>query len=124
MNINEIGRIAHENAKAKGFYDNPPSVETRLLLIHSEVSEACEAHRKGNFRPDTVTFDDLAPLPDDAFKDIFETCVKSTLWDEIADVIIRCCDFAAAENVNLEAHILAKMRYNATRPHKHGGKAY
>lgn len=93
MNLKEIGRRAHENAKAKGFYDNPPSVEMRLLLIHSEISEACEAHRKGIVSTETP---DMA-CPDNLFFGYYASNFKANFWAEIADVAIRCCDFAASE---------------------------
>jgi len=122
MNINELAAAAHLNAVSKGFYENPPSIETRLLLIHSEVSEACEAHRIGKMPTSDPNF--ILGFSEPNFLESFPLHIKNTLWDEIADVVIRCCDFAASEGVDLEAHIIAKMRYNATRPHKHGGKAY
>ena len=40
--INEAGRRAHDNAVAKGFYEDPPRDLERIALIHSEISEAAE----------------------------------------------------------------------------------
>lgn len=95
MNLKEIGRRAHENAKSKGFYDNPPSVEMRLLLIHSEISEACEAHRKSKFPTADPKW--ILGFSESDFLESFTRDIKSSFWDEIADVVIRCCDFAASE---------------------------
>ena len=42
--------------------------------------------------------------------------------DGFLDVSDICEHFAAAHNVDLYAIIREKLRYNATRPHRHGGK--
>lgn len=95
--IAELVDEAYLTAKSKGWHDEPVETGTQLALIHSEVSEALEADRKG--------------------------------WDgnfaeELADVVIRVFDLCGSKGINLEYHILKKMEYNKTRPHKHGGKAY
>jgi len=41
---------------------------------------------------------------------------------ELRVVVEACEKFAAAHNVDLYAIIREKLRYNATRPHRHGGK--
>lgn len=41
---------------------------------------------------------------------------------EIADVVIRCLDFADAYGFNLGEIIAEKIAYNETRPYKHGKK--
>ena len=42
--------------------------------------------------------------------------------EELADICIRIADYCGYRNIDLGAAILAKMDYNATRPHMHGGK--
>lgn len=103
--INELGQIAFANAKAKGFYDSPPSIPERLCLVHSEVSEALEAFRNG----------------DDGFR-IDENGKPEGLASELADVIIRIADLCAYLGIDLDEAIKVKMAYNATRPYMHGGK--
>lgn len=83
----------------------------KLCLIHSEVSEAMEGHRKG-------LMDDK--LPHRAMAEV-----------ELADAVIRIFDLAGAMDYNLGAAIVEKMAYNAQREdHKPearaaaGGKAY
>jgi NTP pyrophosphatase (non-canonical NTP hydrolase) len=68
-----------------------------LALIHSEVSEALEADRKGNYE---------------------------NFVEELADVCIRVFDLCGAKDIDLETAISKKMQYNRTRSYKHGGKAY
>ena len=82
-----------------------------LCLVHSEISEAMEAHRKG-------LMDDKLPT-------------RSGLEVELADAIIRITDLAGAYKLDLGGAIVEKLRYNAQRAdHKienrkaPGGKAY
>ena len=42
--------------------------------------------------------------------------------NEFTDAVDICETFAAAHKVDLYAIIREKLRYNATRPHRHGGK--
>lgn len=41
---------------------------------------------------------------------------------ELADVIIRCLDLFEKWGLNPDEVVQEKMRYNMTRPHRHGGK--
>ena len=86
-------------------------VAEKLALIHSEVSEAMEGHRKG--------------LMDDKLPD------RPMVEVELADAVIRICDLAGALGLDLGGAIASKLAYNLTRPdHKPeareaaGGKAY
>jgi NTP pyrophosphatase (non-canonical NTP hydrolase) len=44
------------------------------------------------------------------------------IGSELADIIIRVCDTAGALGLDMEAELRAKLAYNRTRSHKHGGK--
>jgi NTP pyrophosphatase (non-canonical NTP hydrolase) len=41
---------------------------------------------------------------------------------EMADVVIRIMDMAGYYGIDLEQAIIDKIKYNKTRPYKHGGK--
>lgn len=117
MTINEMVEQAHANSKAKGWWDEQMGAEKlradrviatipeKLALIHSEVSEALEEYRHG--RMNTTIREDGKP---------------EGFWTEIADILIRCGDLSGAHCVDLVHEVKQKMAYNATRPHRHGGK--
>lgn len=93
----------HESARQKGFWED--GVERNngemLALIHSEISECLEELRKGN-------------PADDKLPEFLGTEV------ELADAVIRIMDLAHARGWKVAEAIEAKMKYNATRAHKHG----
>jgi NTP pyrophosphatase (non-canonical NTP hydrolase) len=94
-----------------GSYFGGALVAQKLCLIHSEISEAMEGHRKG-------LMDDKLPH-------------RPMVEVELADAIIRCCDLAGALGLDLGGAIAEKLQFNAQRQdHKpearaaEGGKAY
>lgn len=120
----ELQNICHGLAVNAGWWNCPktgePStpefihevlVPKKLLLIHSEISEATEGHRTG-------MKDKHLPK-----RDAVEV--------ELADAAIRIFDLAGALNYDLGAAIAEKLQYNTTRAdHKPearaaaGGKVY
>lgn len=86
-------------------------VSQKLCLVHSEVSEAMEGHRKG-------LMDDKLPH-------------RPMIEVELADAVIRIADLAGALDLDLGGAIAEKLAFNTHRPdHKPearqaaGGKAY
>lgn len=84
---------------------------TRLCLIHSEISEAMEGHRKG-LQDDKLPHRPMAEV-------------------ELADALIRICDLAGAMGYDLGGAVSEKLEYNRSRAdHKPaarvaaGGKTY
>ncbi len=121
--INELAQKIHDNAKAKGFYDDKKNIGEMLALIHSEVSEALEADR--NNRYSNYEIEHIIDLPNSkVFKSKFEDLIKDSFEAELADIMIRVMDLAAYKGIDLEGYIEAGMRYNSLRPIKHGGKKY
>lgn len=118
--INRLAEHIHKNAIQKGFFEDPKNIGEMLCLIHSEVSEAMEADRKDKYSICGTLKKHLEEGRD--FKEGFETHVKGTFEDELADVIIRVLDLCAFKNIDIEWHINQKIAYNTTRPHKHGKK--
>lgn len=115
--INRIVSKCYLASLAAGWYSNPDgspkdrNIGEMLCLIHSEISEAMEGHRKN--------------LADDKLPH------RTMIEVELADAIIRIFDLAGFLNVNLGEAIEEKLSYNSTRAdHKKenralpGGKAY
>lgn len=122
--ITDWQEIIHEQVVAKGFWDDKTDTATKLMLIVSELSEALEADRRNKYATNSrMKIDFINFLECDAiFKDNFEKEIKDTFEDELADAMIRIMDLAEKNNINLEDHIRAKMRYNRMRPNKHNKK--
>lgn len=111
------GEIYDDNVRA-GWYSDPRTGERiqrnvgeMLALIHSEISEALEGHRKN-------LMDDHLPH-------------RSMIEVELADAVIRICDLAGYLGLDLGGALEEKREYNANRAdHKpenrarDGGKAF
>jgi len=109
----ELASRARDNSHAHGFHDarkahsDEPIIQqlsdqTALMLIVSEIGEACEALRKH--------------LPSDKIPDFWG------VEEELADAIIRIFDIGATRNWKIAQAVVAKMKYNEGRPYLHGGK--
>jgi NTP pyrophosphatase (non-canonical NTP hydrolase) len=94
--INDFIKECHAIAKKKGWWEDERNQGELIALMHSELSEALEAMR--NRRKS----DDVA--------------------EELADCCIRIFDYCGAHNIDLERALLKKIKYNKTRPYRHGKK--
>lgn len=103
ITITDLVTESHDRAVRKGFYDPVPSVEQRLCLIHSEVSEALEAYRDRGL--ESWAREDGKP---------------EGVASELADVVIRVCDMAGHLGINLAAEIRRKSDFNESRSVRHG----
>lgn len=95
--ITELVEAAYENAVEHGWWEEGREDGTLIALMHSELSEALEALRKGD---------------------------EANLAEELADVVIRIMDYCGHRGIDLENAILVKMAINKNRPYKHGGKRF
>ena len=110
MNLNELAKQIHQNAKDKGFYDVTPNTGERFMLIVSEAAEALEAHRKGK-AANTKTFFELIKKYESNGYEIynsgifgreFQKYVKDSAADELADVVIRILDYCAFAGIEID----------------------
>ena len=123
MNLNKLAESIYQANKAKGFWDDERNVGETLMLVVTELAEAMEVHRKtGDIRLSETTKLIVENTPDDMFPDVFKSNAKDTFGDEIADALIRIFDLAGGFGIDLDFHVSQKLRYNATREHKHGKK--
>ena len=118
MGLQAAQELAHGTATAAGWYRDPKTGEPVqrnfgevVSLMHSELSEALEAHRKS--------------LMDDKLVD------RPGIEVEFADCIIRILDTAAALGLDVAGALIERNRFNQARSdHKlearraAGGKRY
>ena len=103
MSLGELQEEAHRIAVEHGWWDRPRPAGEALMLVVTEVAETMEAFRAGNPRSEKIP----------GF---------SKVEEELADAVIRILDFAGGRGLDLEGALVAKMRYNESRPYRHGGK--
>ena len=101
--ISFIGHSALEHCIKHGF--DVSNKAEQLLLIHSEISEAAECLRK-----------------DDKQSGHIKNYLA--IEEELADAVIRICNYCYANDLRLANAILEKLEFNKTREFRHGGKKF
>lgn len=127
MIVNDLNRLSKEVYRRnveKGFYEKAKNIGEMIALMHSELSEALEADRKGKYaKADMETWNLLSGSPtSEDFRELFQETVKDTFEDEMADLFLRLMDICGYLNIDIERHVAAKLRYNLTREKYHGKK--
>lgn len=95
LSIKEWQKKITKYAIAHGFNWTPSDIDTMLLRIHSEVSEASEAARDENIEE---------------------------LAEEMADIFIRLANTCEVLGIDLEAEVQKKHEKNCGRGRLHGRK--
>ena len=93
--INTLKDLCYYRSREAGWHDNPREDGTMIALIHSEVSEAMEGLRK-NLQDDHLPHRKMAEV-------------------ELADALIRICDFAGLKGYDLGGAVVEKLEYNKSR---------
>lgn len=102
LNIEELQHLCHSRSKEAGWHTDlktgKPLVRNRgemLMLMVSELAEAMEGERK-NLMDDKLPHRPMSEV-------------------ELADCVIRICDYAGMCNYDLAGAIEEKLEYNRTR---------
>ena len=111
--LNCVQRSAWRNSHNHGFHKAKGNrfsrVNTRLMLMVSEIAEAMEELRDGHAPNETYFGKGNKP---------------EGVPIELADVVIRIGDFAQEYGFDLQEAVQMKMAFNKTRPKMHGGKKF
>jgi NTP pyrophosphatase (non-canonical NTP hydrolase) len=115
--LTQMVDAVHGLAWSKGWHNPDESedafIERSCNNLHDEVSELHEAWRNNNLRG---LCDKAARMGQAGIIPL--TCLE----EEFADIVIRVMDNAKRLDVDLASAISRKHEFNATRPHRHGGK--
>lgn len=141
LKLNDACKVQHQLVLKKGF--EPQPIAVKLMLIVSELGEACEADRT-NKHANVKAFEMQVPtrlidmsggcliidsstkeyisdeMAECICKSAFESTIKDTFEDELADAFLRLMDLCGEYDIDIEKHIKLKAAYNETRPPKHG----
>jgi len=129
--LNELAKQINESVRAKGFWDSMDNaisgledhaleyigstecaivkatkdafISQKIALIQSELSEALEAMRKGDYTENG-----------------YGIGKKDSFADELIDAVVRIFDLAGELDIDLDAQLAFKLAYNAQREAKHG----
>ncbi len=129
--LNDLAKRINEEARKKGFWDSMDNaisgledhaleyigstecaivkatedafIAQKIALIQSELSEALEAMRKGNYAENG-----------------YGVGKKDSFADELIDAVVRILDLGGELGIDLDAQLVFKMEYNAQREAKHG----
>lgn len=108
----EISQISEQ----KGFWEYPwcnddtMLMMTKLGLVHTEISEALEKHRKFYEGEETSSISGMTPTQEQEFS------------EEMADAVIRILDIIGFYGLGEDFGdiMIAKIQKNRERPHRHG----
>lgn len=109
--LSEMIEEVHACNVQHGWYEKERTFGDDTALLHTEISEMFEAFREIGTEKRTRPKKDGEPIgkPDD-------------VGSEAADILIRLLDTCYRYGIDLDEEFNRKMRFNWTRPHRHGGK--
>ena len=98
--LNALKEKAHTWAVGHGFYEEVKPYAFYLGLVMSEAGEAISADRKG-MHANVVRFEEVMAMRCISPRVAFESNIKDSLEDELADIVIRLLDFAGLRGYEL-----------------------
>ncbi|RWZ86764.1 MAG: hypothetical protein EO766_13235 [Hydrotalea sp. AMD] len=112
LDLIKLGADIHRVNVEKGFWEDGASRNKgeMVMLIVSELGEAVEAHRKSrfvNYRSGEFAYVSRTAITEEGkfepklWAECFQSAIKDTLEDEIADTVIRILDYCQGFKIPL-----------------------
>lgn len=109
--LNRLAEEIHKTAIEHGWWETERELPEILMLCVSELSEALEEYRNG--RPNEwYILGESTACP----------AKPEGIAVEMVDCIIRILDYLSKIGVDIDGIMERKMKYNESRPYRHGGK--
>lgn len=109
--LNALAAEIHQTAKDKGWWDDDRNFGEMIALAHSELSEALEAWRN---EESPVWYEGASRKPEGQAVELIDALIR------ILD-ILHYMRMNGVQCFSIDQTIRAKMDYNKTWPHRHGG---
>lgn len=116
--IKALERIAKKTfglAKAQGKYAMQPDIGPLLMHVVSEITEAMSAKLANSISSTEALELSSALLGQPMFKQVFQSTVKDSFGDELADVVLLVFSIAGYYDLPIAKHIQLKYAYNECR---------
>jgi len=110
MNTEELNALkerAYKTAVEHGFHEKEMSDAFWLGLVMSEAGEAINADRKG-IHANVVRFEEVMAMRCISPRVAFESNIKDSVEDEIADIVIRLLDFSGLRGYELRLNTITQ----------------
>lgn len=114
INWKELAERAYQNAVNHGWHEKAHSEYHYMMLVVTELSEAVEADRKGKYAQRVMfekNFDTPQVNPEEHWKFCFETFIKDSVEDELADAVIRLLDYSGLHDLYINDSQFTEERY-------------
>lgn len=118
--LNELKERAYNIAVDHGFHEEVRPDAYWLGLVMSEMGEAINADRKG-LHADIKGFIHYMDATKFYFRKAFDSYIKDSVEDEIADIVIRLLDFAGMKGYGLQFRDSPLYQVSAMRACKRQG---